>query len=87
LDFPLVDRYPDSSAACVVFATGMHVTFPPPILIARPLTATQSGKLYVMKNREPRNGMPEKTGLTLFAMVGGFILLIMILGWLIVSLR
>ena len=30
---------------------------------------------------------PEKTGVTLFLMVGGFLLLIMILGWMIVSSR
>jgi len=35
---------------------------------------------------EPRKH-PERTGLTLFALVGGFILLIMIIGWIMLATR
>jgi hypothetical protein len=36
---------------------------------------------------DPPGKHPEKTGVTLFLMVGGFLLLIMILGWIIVASR
>ena len=35
----------------------------------------------------PPRKNPEKTGLALFAMVGGFVLLIIIIGWVIVATR
>jgi hypothetical protein len=35
---------------------------------------------------EPKKG-PESTGLALFALVGGFILLIMIIGWILLASR
>jgi len=35
----------------------------------------------------PPKKNPEKTGLALFAMVGGFVLLIIIIGWVIVAAR
>jgi hypothetical protein len=42
-------------------------------------------------NEEPTNSSstkaPEKTGLTLFFLVGGFLLLLMVIGWLMVGTR
>ena len=35
----------------------------------------------------PLKKAPERTGLSLFLMVGGFLLLIMILGWLLIASR
>ncbi len=50
------------------------------------------GLFFLMKeepapSQSPPNKKPAKTGLTLFGLVGGFVLLIMVLGWIIVSSR
>ncbi len=39
------------------------------------------------RNLPPPKKNPEKTGLALFGLVGGFVLLIIILGWIYVASR
>ena len=40
-----------------------------------------------MPANQPPANKPAKTGLTLFVLVGGFLLLIMIVGWLYIASR
>jgi len=49
------------------------------------------GALAFYMNEDPTNHPPKqapaKTGVTLFFLVGGFLLIIMIIGWLIIGMR